>query len=216
MTMAFAKPEEKTLPRVYQRLDNVDWKAYEAALQEAGDSAIRITYHEGRMEIMSPSPRHEVRKKILGAFVDLIALERNIPMRRLGSTTSKREDLLAGLEPDDCFYVQNADRLGTRDTLDLAVDPPPDLAIEVDGAHRSIAREPIYAALGVTELWRHDGLNLSFRKLESLTKSYTPITTSLAFSFLSSSDLTPFLAMLAFEQETMVLRKFRDWVCKGI
>ena len=38
--------------------------------------------------------------------------------------------------------------------IDLRRDPPPDLVIEVDVTHSSVPRMPIYAALGVPEVWR--------------------------------------------------------------
>jgi Uma2 family endonuclease len=39
----------------------------------------------------------------------------------------------------------------------LKVDPPPDLAVEVDISHGSRSKFRIYARLKVKELWRFDG-----------------------------------------------------------
>ena len=41
--------------------------------------------------------------------------------------------------------------------IDLTLDPPPDLAIEIDMTSPSIPRLPIYCALGIPEVWRFDG-----------------------------------------------------------
>src|SRR5204863_3892315 len=61
------------------------------------------------------------------------------------------------LEPDECYYVANEPLVRDKLHLDLAVDPPPDLAIEVEISRDSLNRHRIYAALGVPELWRYDG-----------------------------------------------------------
>ena len=40
--------------------------------------------------------------------------------------------------------------------FDLDRDPPPDLALEVDLTSKSLDRFPIYARLGVPEIWCYD------------------------------------------------------------
>jgi len=60
------------------------------------------------------------------------------------------------LEPDECYYVAHAADVAAKDKLDLRIDPPPDLAIEVEISPPDVARVPIYAALGVPEVWRYD------------------------------------------------------------
>jgi len=64
----------------------------------------------------------------------------------------------------DCYYVQNAKAAVGKTEFDFDVDPPPNLAIQIDITHRSIPREPIHAALGIQELWRFNG-----RELQVLT-----------------------------------------------
>ncbi len=95
-------------------------------------------------------------------MIELISLKLRISYESLGSVTLKQKDLLAALEPDECYYIQHADDIEGKDRLDLNIDPPPDLAIEVDIMSRSVARQPIYAALGIPELWRFDGQSWSF------------------------------------------------------
>ena len=80
---------------------------------------------------MSPLPEHENRKELIGDFVGIIAMEKAIRMRRLGSMTLRRRSLGKGLEPDRWFYKQ--DETGGRRTsrIDLTDDPVPDLAIGI-------------------------------------------------------------------------------------
>ena len=196
-------------------LQGVSWELYEKLLSEVGDGNLRLTYSNGSLEIMSPLPKHERTKKLIGGLIEMIALERNLPMARLGSTTFKRADLDRGLEPDECYYIRNEARVRNKDRIDPAQDPPPDLVVEVDITHRSVARLAIYAALGVPEVWRFDGERLTGLHLEP-DGQYHPIETSAAFPFLHIVELERFLAMLTTTDETSIMRAFRDWVRQAI
>lgn len=49
-------------------LQNVSWQLYEAMLQELGENrAVRLTYDNGTLELMSPLMPHE-RSKRLGSL----------------------------------------------------------------------------------------------------------------------------------------------------
>jgi Uma2 family endonuclease len=163
------------LPSLDQRvmLRNVSWETYEGLLAGHQDSsAPRFTYDRGALEIMSPLPEHEEANRALASLVENVAVEWRMSFRNLGSTTFKREDLGRGFEPDSCFYLQNADRMRGKARIDLTVDPPPDLVIEIDPptawapAHPSLDKLPIYAALDVPEVWRYDGNRLAILILE--------------------------------------------------
>ena len=88
-------------------MEDVSWEFYEELLLQTPHRHLRITYDEGRLELMSPLPRHERIKKLVAVMVAVIAMERIIPMRQLGSTTFRRRKRYKGLEPDECFYVQS-------------------------------------------------------------------------------------------------------------
>jgi Uma2 family endonuclease len=192
-------------------LEDVSWDQYEEMLKQVKDAHFQLTFDQGRLEIMSPLPEHEWIKQLVGAMVTLIALERNIPMRQLGQTTYRRRQLRKGLEPDQCYYVQNERKIRSRNDLDFNVDPVPDLAIEADVTSRSIDRLPIYAALGVAEIWRHDGRQLTCLHLNA-GGTFEPAEMSLAFPFLRVAELNRFLEMWSGMEETALLRAFRDWV----
>ncbi|MBW4483437.1 MAG: Uma2 family endonuclease [Tildeniella torsiva UHER 1998/13D] len=139
-------------------LRDVSWAEFEAILAELGDRRrTRIAYDNGLLEIMAPLPEHEYFKETLGDAVKDIAEELDLEFESYGSTTWRREIQQAGLEPDNCFYFQNEALVRGRLTFDLDQDPPPDLAIEIDLTSKSLNRLPIYARLGVPEIWCYDG-----------------------------------------------------------
>jgi Uma2 family endonuclease len=192
-------------------LHDVSWDLYKQLLREVGNRPIRMTFDNGSLEIMSPLPRHEKWGNRIGRMIEIISLELNLPIEPLGSTTFKRKKLGKGLEPDECYYIQNAAAVRGKDRFNLAVDPPPDLAVEVDITSRSIKREPIYRALGVPELWRFRANRLAVRLLGP-DKTYLPSGVSAAFPFLPLAIFEAFLLRMEHEEQTSVLREFRDWV----
>lgn len=144
------------------------WQTYERLLAERGDNrAPRYTYSLGWIEIVSPlTPEHEESSDSLKFMVRLAAEKLGIAMRSFGSMTLKREDIQGGTEPDGCFYLGSASRIGGKRRVDLAVDPPPDLIIEIDVANPSLPKLPVHARLGVSEVWRYDGVRLDIQVLD--------------------------------------------------
>ncbi len=139
-------------------LHHVTWETYERLLAEhAGRSAPRLTYDQGELEVMSPLPEHERLNRAIQFLVPLVAGELGVKVYSLGSTTFRREDLQRGFDPDSCFYMQHLAAVRGKRVLDLAVDPPPDLVVEIDITRPSLPKVPIYAAFRVPEVWRYDG-----------------------------------------------------------
>lgn len=84
----------------------MSWQVFEAILNELGEHrGSRVAYSQGTLEIMAPLPEHELSKVIIGDLVKALLDELNLNWESLGSTTFKRKG--AGIEPDDCFYIQN-------------------------------------------------------------------------------------------------------------
>ncbi len=139
-------------------LGHVSWATYESLLADYADArSPRFTYSEGMLEIMSPSSEHEELKEALATIADIVAEEQQVEFKRLGSTTFRRRDLKRGTEPDECFYIQNVERIRGKKEIDLTVDPPPDLIIEVEITSPAVPKLPVYARLGVPEIWLYDG-----------------------------------------------------------
>lgn len=146
-------------------LDRVSWATFTALAGESRGG--RLAYDRGRLEIMSPSLGHENVKSLLCRFIEMFAEERGIDVVAAGSVTLARNDLDRGIEADACYFFGSHARLRNRDAIDLAVDPPPDLAVEVDMSRSSVDKLAIYAALGVAELWRTDGRMIEILQLGS-------------------------------------------------
>jgi Uma2 family endonuclease len=127
-----------------------------------------------------------------------------------GSATMRTRKQRKGSEPDACFYVQTAEALGTRIALDFAVDPPPDIVVEVDVHHDSISKLPIYAALRVPEIWRYDGARMHLLRLED--DRYVDVDASQALPMLTSAILTTYLTRLREEGEFESLLAFDEWL----
>ncbi len=154
----------KSPPEGRVTLRNVSWETYERLLEEdPGRSVPRFFYDRGVLEIVSPSFEHEAVADIIASLVKELAVELEIDVVGAGSTTFNREDLLRGFEPDVSFYFsENASRVRGKRRISLDTgDPPPDLVVEVDITSPSASKLPIYAHLGVAEVWRHDGARLT-------------------------------------------------------
>jgi Uma2 family endonuclease len=193
-------------------LDNVDWRTYTRLLRIfAEHAAIRLTYDRGRLEIMSPLPEHEMDAEFLGRLVVALTEELGLPILCGGSTTFRRRRYQRGLEPDRCYWITNEPAVRGKRKLDLRIDPPPDLAIEVDVTSRSINRMSIYAVLGVPEVWRVENQTLTFHALQA-NRKYSVISNSLSFPLATPADLMGFLALRANQDENSVVRQFRTWV----
>src|SRR6185437_14615905 len=160
----------------------------------------------GTLEIMTPLWEHERPAYLLGRLIDVLTEELRLPCEPGRSATLRRRRKCRGLEPDNCYWIASAERLAGKKHLDLRVDPPPDLAIEIDVTHSSLDRMSIYAALGVPEVWRVPPDGLTFNILE--TGVYRVRPHSLSFPRLASADLVRFLASLGQTGTTALVIEF--------
>lgn len=189
---------------------DVSWQEFEAILEELGDHrAARIAYNKGILEIRMPLPEHEVDKELIGDMVKILLEELEVDCECFGSTTFKRQVMESGIEPDQCFYLKNHEIMRGRRRIDLSVDPPPDLAIEVDVTSKT--QLDAYEALGVSELWRFENGRLQISILN--TGKYQPSQTSPTFPNLSLVDLiSEFVERSLTAGRSPTLRAFRSRV----
>lgn len=137
-------------------IQGVSWETYERLLADFAEShAARVTFNRGTLEIMTPSFAHERPIHLLVQIIEILAEIYDMDLIAAGSTTFKREDIAQGFEPDASFYIQHAADIRGNSEIDLERDPPPDLVIEVDMTHPSLDKLPIYAAMGIAEVWRY-------------------------------------------------------------
>jgi Uma2 family endonuclease len=193
-------------------LDGCDWRTYTRLLRTLSrHPAVHLTYDRGTLELMTLTHEHESYGRFLGRLAVTLTEELGLPIKDGGSTTLRRRRKQRGLEPDECYWIAHEPQVRGKLQLDFRIDPPPDLAMEVDITHSSLDRLSIYAALGVPEIWHFDGQTLTFFVLGASGR-YTPAPFSLALPFLKPDDLLPFLAMRATQDENAVARAFRTWV----
>jgi Uma2 family endonuclease len=198
-------PEQRTL------LTEVRWSTYLALLADLRKRrGTRLAYCRGRLEIVTTSEAHERWKKLLARMVEALTEELGLECLSLGQTTWRREDLECGIEPDECYYIAGEPKVRDQDAIDLAVDPPPDLAIEVEISRSAVDRLEIYAALGVPEVWRFDGQTIRVHRLRA--GRYVESSRSRSFPGLPIAELARFAALRRSMGETRLLKAFRVWV----
>ena len=186
------------------------WDTYQRLLADhAGSSAPRFAYDRGTLEIMRPLAEHEESNRALALLIEVVAEELGRDLRDLGSTTLKREDVQRGVEPDSCFYIRNESRVRGRTGIDLALDSPPDLVVEIDITSPSLEKLPIYAQLGVPEVWRYDGHSVTILRLAG--EAYVAAAESAALPPLTGEVLSRFVAASKTQPRTAWLRALRAW-----
>ena len=198
-------------PGTVLTFSEISWDEYEELLEDLADQPYyRLTYDNGRLEIMTLSSEHEGPAHLLPHLIAVIAEECDLDFLSRGSTTLRKKKKAKGTDPDDCYYFKEYKKISGKKRLDLSVDPPPDLAIEIDITSGSIPKFPIYAALGVPELWRHDGHQMHFYRLEE--EDYYEIEASDLFPFLTPDVVLTFLEEGEEEGTIAMVKKFRRWV----
>jgi Uma2 family endonuclease len=190
----------------------VPWEAYLFWCDQFWERPIRVTYDRGEMEIMSLPNRHEKRKSILARLVETLTIDMEIDIASGGMMTLRREDLRRALEADESYWIANEPEVRGREDIDLEVDPPPDLALEIEVSRSAMNRMAIYAALRVPEVWRWDGVVLLVFLL-STRGTYRQSDRSKAFPFLPLTEFAEFLTRTGLS-ETQLLLAFRAWVRK--
>jgi Uma2 family endonuclease len=138
LTLSATPPSEQRL-----LLEGVSWQQYETLIATLGNdfSNLRLSYLEGTLEIMTTSPEHEELKKIIGMLLEAYFQETRTRFHALGSATFRKAMKLRGLEPDECYCLEQKKEF-------------PDLAIEIVLTSGIVNKLEIYRGLGVTEIWQ--------------------------------------------------------------
>ncbi len=191
-------------------LENISWDEFESILEDLGKrSGSRIAYDRGKLEIMTPLPEHEVNKEYISDFIKVLLEELDIEFCPLGSTTFKNQAMFKGIEPDSCFYIEHETAVRGKNRLDLTVDPPPDLALEVDITNRS--HPEIYQSLSVPELWQYKLGELKFLLL--VGGKYVESDKSANFPKFPLLEAIPqYLTKCRTEGRNKGMKAFRIWV----
>jgi Uma2 family endonuclease len=209
MTTLLRISQIETLEGQSTILHDIDWQQFESILEDLGEKRrTRIAYLDGVLEIVMPLPEHEKIKVLISYFVQVLLDELGIDFEGYGSTTFKAKAKRAGLEPDECFYIQNNVAMRGIRKLDMAIDPPPDLAIEMDVTSKT--KFDVYRVLGVPELWLYDK-QLKIYVLQD--GEYIESELSPTFGNVPVLEIIPqFLERSIRDGRSAAMRAFRTWM----
>jgi Uma2 family endonuclease len=194
-------------------LHGITWKTYLTLRDNEHNFHTRMTYLDGTLILMSPQQIHDNSGWLLAQLVVMVAWVHRVPHHGTATTTLRRKGDRprkgSGKEPDHGFYFRDKEPMvRNKEDLDLDVDPPPDLAIEIDNKADSSKALKLYARLGVPELWRYKPRkkNLWFGRL--VGDHYEPIERSLNLPW-----LTPALVVQALQEaERLGELEWKDWL----
>jgi len=187
-------------------LRSISWKTYETLADNPDRAGRLLTYDQGVLEIMSPSRAHESDKSMLGRMVEMYSLHHDIDICSSASTTFKRKDLERGFEADESYYIRNELIVRDKREIDLLVDPPPDLIIEIEMSRSAINKLALFASLGIPEVWRYDGNRLWLGRLTG--DVYEPINCSIELPGFPIAAAVETLQSIGSASETELIRRF--------
>lgn len=193
----------------------IGWEGYLTMLRLQGErSRPQMVYLDGDLLLMSPSVIHERLNDRLGMFVRAVVEELDIPCEPTKETTFRGPGEDTGVQPDDSFYLANYELIAAKDgkkDIDLRVDPPPDLVIEVVHTHPATAAVEVLRRLGVPEVWVCDaaGLRILVRHADG---HYLESETSRAFPFLSAVEIFEWATRPGMASMTQWIKELRLWV----
>jgi Uma2 family endonuclease len=186
---------------------NVDWPFYEVVGQQLAERRVFGTYYKGTLEVATVSFVHARIREVLSHLIWILAEETDTPIISAGMTTLKRPDLDEGIEPDLSDYTAHHAQIGGKQEIDLALDPPPDLAVEVEITNRLAERRNIYREIGVPEIWLYGQAGL--KVLCRGESDYELVERSPTFPQISLRELTEFILAGLGEDETAWSKAFR-------
>jgi Uma2 family endonuclease len=190
---------------------NIDWATYRKISDALIGRHYHMSYDGGDLELMTISMGHGAYSRLIVLMVYILVEEAGLPFESCGDMTLDREDLERGIQSDESFYITNAVRVQGKEKIDLSVDPPPDLGVEIDLTTDSRRRMGIYALIGVPEIWRYDGkiAAIFHRQADGI---YALVEHSRYFPFLTGPALTRFIQLHVQMEKSALLRSFRQWV----
>ncbi len=209
-----ASPPNAETPDMVVALTDLSWDDFEALARMKGERHHpRLLYRQGSLTLVSPSQRHEQAEDRLDSIVKAVTCELDIPCTATGATLFRRRDLDHGIEGDKTYYIANHPVACREQEIDLNVDPPPDLAIEVEVTHPAAEAVETWRRLGVPEVWVFEDRRGALRILHlDPGGHYRDASTSRAFPFLTAGEIQEWVARPRNEAESRWERQLRDWV----
>lgn len=203
---------DRGLLEIRRELVGVLWEDYEELLKALGDYSLPHYYYRGTLAMMSPLKAHDWIKSLIARMIETMTLSMRIPVQTIGTTTITSRRSLSGLQPDEAYYIQSEPSVRGSSVFRPDIDPPPDLALEVDVTRQSQQKLKVYAALRIREVWLHDGKELEFLRLAK--GGYKSTKRSVAFPWLQPADIQAFLDRRGAKNETDLLLDFARYARK--
>ncbi|WP_445636064.1 Putative restriction endonuclease domain-containing protein [Nostoc sp. DSM 114161] len=192
-------------------LQNISWQTFKAMLADMGCGRnTRLAYDNGIVEIMTPLMPHENSNRLIEGFVLVLCEEFGLEVKSTGSLTLTRDDLEQGAEPDSSYYIQNEVLVRNKENIDLNIDPPPDLVLEVEYSRAKINKLIIYASMGVPEFWQYNGTVLRIYTLDN--GQYFQSESSPTFAPVLVTEIPRFIQESKKIGQIAATRAFRSWV----
>ncbi|MBR8830482.1 MAG: hypothetical protein N5P05_000044 [Chroococcopsis gigantea SAG 12.99] len=183
------------------------WSDYEQLLGLRDEGVLPKIYFNadsGKIRLMSPLPSHGNRVDTLKSLIKILLHHYNKDFQSFDPITLTKISR-AGVEPDGCFYVDNYSAILGKDKIDLTIDPPPDLALEVDITSRTNPDD--YSSIAVPELWIYRPPQLLIYVLSG--EQYDEKERSTLFSEIDIKNILPTYIERAWLQgSSLALREF--------
>lgn len=195
--------------KLMRLLHGVRWNEYAAFLEALGDYSLRHVYDGWTLEMMSPRKDHDRLAHLIGRLIEQMTIRVGIAIQSVGSMTIANPLVKRSVQPDQGYYITHEPHVSGKATFDPSADPPPDLIVEVDVTNSSVSRFPTFAALGIPELWHHDGVQLRFFRLNA-SGNYDDVSRSGEFPWLGPEDVTDFLRRHGTVKENQLTTEFAD------
>jgi len=195
-------------------LHDVSWQSYKEICAALPDKYLHLTYDRGILEFMVLGAAHERFKSLIGLLIFVLTEELKRVIGNFGSFTHQREDLLRGMEPDQCYYLANFVKVRKKTQIDLSKDPPPDLAVEIEINRSLMDRMGIYQVLKIPEIWRYDGKKLLVHVLKN--GRYVVQKSSPVFPEIRVGELVRFLKLGFKNGDLAMVQAFRPWVRRQV
>ncbi len=192
-------------------LPNIKWETYEGIVNELEvESRVRVIYDRGDLYLKTKSRKHEIISRLFFPLIEVLVEARGGDFISIGEATLNSQLANRGIEADDCFYFSDVAAQSADRKFDLAIDPPPDLAVEVDFTHSSVDKDGIYAALRVPEIWRWENDRVTFYRLADGV--YEETECSVQFPNLPANELPRFFAIGTNRGTLAMKRAFINWL----
>jgi len=201
------------LPGERAFLSHVSWEEYDQLchFRDQERKGVRLTFDSGDLEFMTVTFQHENFKSILAVLIEIACLVNRLPRKSAGNLTIRREDLEKGFEPDTSNYIRNVQRVTPVRQLDFSVDPPPDLAIEVELTNSIAGKLHLYAEIGIPEVWRTNGERVTIEQLQP-NGNYQSASTSGSLPGITVEELNRFFQRGRMTDETTLSLEWQEYL----